>query len=187
MNNDVFAEASRLAYGNRDESDKLHGYTLDKDLSDHEKKVYVNNHDGHILLSHRGTELRDKKHRLQDIGSDLALTFGLQSLDPRFRRAERHLKATQQKYQGRDIHLAGHSLGATVVGELGKKSDAVKTVHTYNKGASLLTGGGSSKQVNHVISGDPLSNLGIFRNRGTTIVSNRKGKDKHKLSNFFYM
>lgn len=190
MENNIFARASQLAYsGDNDEADKLANHTLDKELSNQYHKVWKNNDTGDLILSHRGTEIKKGKikDRLKDIGSDLALTFGLQSLDPRFRQEERFLKNVENKYQGKKIDLASHSLGGTIAGELGKKSDAVRNVHTFNKGASLLTGGGSNKQINHVISGDPLSNLGIFRNRGKTIVTNRAGKNKHKVSNFFYL
>lgn len=188
MDNDkIYAEASRLSYGNNDEADKLAGHTLDKDLSNHERKVWVNNESGNIVLGHRGTELKDKRHRVKDIFSDVALAFGAERLDPRFRSAERHLKAVEGKYKDKKITTTGHSLGGQVSTYLGKKSNNVDRAVTYNKGFTPFSDRGSNKSTNYYTQGDIISNTGALFSRGKHIVQNRANKNKHALSNFFYL
>lgn len=183
----IYAEASKLAYGNNDEADKLAGHTLDRSLSDFEKKVWVNNETGNLILGHRGTELKDKKHRVKDLLSDVALTFGAERLDPRFRSAERHLKAVENKYQGKKITTTGHSLAGQVSTYLAKKSNNVDKAVTFNKGFTPFSDRGSNKSINYYTQGDVISNAGALFSKGKHIIQNRANKNKHSLSNFFYV
>lgn len=181
-----FVRLSKVAY-EANAPDVIDGeggkYQLDRSLSDKEKKVYVAD-SGDVVIAHAGTQLKDKGQRWKDLGSDLAVAFGAERLDPRFRRGERHLKAVESKYGSGNINIVGHSLGGSVAGYLGKKSDRVKNVTTFNRGSSLFSDRGSAKAQNHYTQGDLLSSVGALFNRGTNVITRAKRKNAHSLVNF---
>jgi hypothetical protein len=178
----VYAKMSKVSY-EVNAPDEVDGYKLDRELSNRERKVYASG-DGDVVIAHAGTQLKDKRQRLKDIGSDLAVTFGMERYDPRFKRAERHLKDVERKYEGKKIVTTGHSLAGSIAGYLGKKSDNVKKVVTFNRGSSLLSDRGSAKARNHYTQNDLLSTVGALVNRGTNIVKRGTRKNAHSVLNF---
>jgi hypothetical protein len=181
----VYAKIAKGSYQNEAPED-VGGYKLDKELSNKERKVYVSD-DNDVVISHAGTQLKDKRQRLKDIGSDLAVTFGMERYDGRFKRAERHLKDVERKYQGRAITTTGHSLSGSIANYLGKKSDNVKKVVTYNPGGSLFSDRGSAKSTNYYTQGDVLSNMRALVNRGKNTLVGTKRRNKHSLDNFLFV
>jgi pimeloyl-ACP methyl ester carboxylesterase len=177
-----YAKLSSAAYQPQ-APEEIDGYKLDRELSNKERKVFASS-DGDVVIAHAGTRLKDPRQRMKDIGSDLAVTFGMERFDPRFRRAERHLKDVERKYQGRGITTVGHSLGGDLAGYTAKKSDSVQKAVTFNRGSSLFSDRGSAKARNYYAQGDLLSSVGALVNRGTNIIRRGKRKNAHSLMNF---
>ncbi len=98
----------------------IDGYELDKDLSD--RKVQVYKKDGQAYVVHRGTQ------GFQDVLTDIKMTFGKK--DKRFKHAKEIQNKAIDKYGSENIHTLGHSLGAKLAEEYGKKG---KEVITLNK------------------------------------------------------
>lgn len=183
MNEDVYAKLSKVAY-EKDAPEVYEGYRLDKELSDGKRKTFVHEQTGDVVVANAGTQLKNPRQRMKDIGSDLAIAFGAEKYDPRFRESERHQRRVEHKYGGKGITQVGHSLGGSVANYLGKKSDSVKKVVTYNAGGGLFSDRGSGKSVNYYTQGDVLSNVRALVNRGTNIVTRGKRKNAHTIMNF---
>lgn len=120
----IFANA---AYENDIE---IPGYKLDTYLSGEKAKVYVN--DEEAILCLRGTA------GLSDISDDYAILNGYLSSTRRYKREEDRLLKMMHKYRGRQFVVVGHSLGASLARELGKKYKKIQ-VYAYNTGASHWT------------------------------------------------
>ena len=180
-----FSKFSRATYEPLNNNQIIEDYSLDNELSTPEQRVYKNNKN-EIVVASRGTHLKTKKDTLNDLRSDLLLSVGLQRFDPRVKREKENLKRVEEKYckDGCNINTVGHSLGAQVANELGKSSGNVKGVYSFNKGGTALTRGGSAKETAFYKSGDLLSNMTAFTNRGKSIITNTKNKNKHTIKNF---
>jgi hypothetical protein len=182
-----YAVFSDLAYKNQIENDNIpNEFTLDKELSDRQRKTFYNPNTKEIVIAERGTEFKDKKNILKDLASDALLTFGLERYDPRIKQSKRNLDKVKQKYcpDGEcNITTTGHSLGAGVSSYLARDPSVKKAV-TYNKGFGIGTTRGTGKDINYYTQGDVISNLGALMSRGKNIVTGTKNKNKHSLKNF---
>jgi hypothetical protein len=181
-----FGKFSQASYEPLQNNQIIEDYTLDNELSTPEQRVYTNPTTKGIVIASRGTNLKNKKDTLNDLRSDLLLSVGLQRFDPRIKREKENLKRVEDKYckEGCEINTVGHSLGGVVSNELGKSSNNVKGVYSFNKGSTLLTKNGSAKETAYLTKGDLLSNLSAFTNRGKTIITNTNRKNKHTVKNF---
>ena len=93
------------------------GFYRDNDLSGNRVQVYQNPNTKQVIVSHRGTS------GLLDWANNLSFINGVYKLTPRFR----HAKDIQEKAEGKygndnEIYTMGHSQGAMLAKELGKKS-----------------------------------------------------------------
>jgi hypothetical protein len=108
-----------------------HTHKLDMDLSTDRHKVYapIDGLKHKPIIAYRGTANKRK-----DVVSDIALAFGLEKHNKRFKNSKKVNEQVKKKYQTDSNILVGHSLG----GSLAEKSKkAADKVITYNKGAGL--------------------------------------------------
>lgn len=107
----------------KDKPNDINGYTLDKSLSGKRVQVYIDKN-GKAYVVHRGT------NSIQDIMTDIKMTFGNIKGQKRFKHAEKIQKEAEKKYGADNVVTLGHSLGSRIAEEVGKKS---KEIITYNK------------------------------------------------------
>lgn len=113
------------------------GYFLDTSLSGAETKVFVNRARKNVVIAFRGTALNDKKRRFKDLRSDLAIATGFESMDPRFRQANRLFKKVRNKYRDYTIDTTGHSLGGQLATYVTRKNK-----NDVNENVSFSRGSG---------------------------------------------
>lgn len=181
-----YAVFSELAYKNPNqiENDNIpENFTIDKDLSDRNRKVFYNPTTKEVVVSERGTELKDKKNRYKDIQSDALLFLGLENYDPRVKQSKRKLNAIADKYSDADITYTGHSLGGQVASVVAKDKRVKKAI-TYNKGFSPLSDRGTGKATNYYTQGDLISNVGALLSKGKNVVERSSKKNKHAINTF---
>ena len=70
------------------------GFKKNKALSDRRSKVYEDE-DGNAFIGYRGTDPK----RWSDLWADVAIGFGLQKFNPRFREASNKFKKVQAYYK----------------------------------------------------------------------------------------
>jgi len=106
---------------------KPKGYTYDPSLSSITDKVFLDQY-GNPLVLHRGS-----KRVVEDwFQSNLPLAVGLEQYSPRFQKGKEVVQKVREKYPGKTITSASHSLG----GSIGERSGADKVI-TFNKGVGL--------------------------------------------------
>lgn len=88
------------------------GYRMDADLSNRNRKVYVNDTEKKAILAFRGTQ-PNSKHAAADLGTDLALALNMRDTQSRFKNALKSAKKTRERYMDYELTLTGHSLGAS--------------------------------------------------------------------------
>ena len=166
---------------NRDAEQTLakDGYKLDRELSDRNAKVFVNN-EGESNIVFRGTVPSNKK----DLFSDVLLGLGLSYLDPRQRKSNNLVKAVKDKYKN-DPNLYGHSLGGALAEKAGRATGNKGKITTYNKGASPsdIFQRNPSNQTDVRTSTDLVSALSQFQQGGNKqeIQSNKDPLTAHNL------
>jgi hypothetical protein len=102
-----------------------HGYRIDKKLSNHEQKVFIDKDDNPTIVFTGSNKLRDWTH------TNPALLLGLHHKTKRFQDAEKLTGEVRKKYKG-ELTAVGYSLG----GKLAEHVKADKKI-TVNKGAGL--------------------------------------------------
>ena len=100
-------------------------YKIDNELTDNNIKVYKNSTTGEIVMVPKGTS------SLGDVATDIKMAFGYK--DKRFKDLQQKLNQIKSKYPNYEIDIAGHSLGAKVVEEIGANDDRVNNIYTLNK------------------------------------------------------
>lgn len=144
---------------NKTKNQNMHGYELDKQLSNHNNQIYYNKKDNKLLHNINGT------NSFKDVVTDVYLAAGKLKDTSRYKESHEKLRQAKEKYKLNDATVTGHSLGATIAGYIGGKND---TVITANKGATIgqkmranethhrtqgdivsLLNGGSKHTVNH--------------------------------------
>jgi hypothetical protein len=154
------------------------GYTLNKELSN--KNAVVMNKGDDIVISYRGTDLKNPSDLLADaeilLGRDKIKIF----LNDRFDEANELYTKVKNKYPKSDITLTGHSLGSAEAIYVGTKNNT-KSV-SFNEGTSpidaVLSQFGnkeaSKKQIVYLTGKDILSNLSILEPYDTRVVKGKK-------------
>ena len=154
-----FIEAS---YSNNDEAEKLAGqinYTLDKDLSNENHKIFKDNKDDDIIIAFTGT------NKNEDYLTDIALGFGLGSHTRRFKDSRELIDKVKFKYKQSPILAIGDSLGGYLAESVGDKVDRVIT---HNKASSLFDIGKTinPNQIDIRHSNDIISMISTTQNGG---------------------
>lgn len=106
-----------------DKPNDINGFKIDKELSGKRVQVYTDD-TGRAYVVHRGTQ------GFQDILTDVNMVFGKIKGQKRFKHAEKIQKEAEAKYGTENVSTLGHSLGARIAEEVGKKG---KEIITYNK------------------------------------------------------
>lgn len=112
-----FAYLSQQAY-KEGKDREVEGYTIDNELSSPDRVVYKHNATGHAVIAFRGTDLKNLKGGIsskafRDVGADLLLAAGAESLSHRFYNAEEVTKKAVDKYGKEHLSVTGHSLGGS--------------------------------------------------------------------------
>ena len=152
----------------------LEDWFLDDELSNKEHTVFVKG--DKVIFAGRGTDISNKQGgRLGDLWADTLLSFGLEKLSGRYRRAKKGLEKTMKKHKGKEVVLTGHSLSGRLAIELGKKFNL--ETHAFNAGSthihakrslhekvlSSVTGKKHRNKIhNYVVVGDTISNSSLF-------------------------
>jgi hypothetical protein len=134
----------RNGYNRTGQANNIEGFLRDEQLSGRRAQVYYNPGTGKVVVNHRGTQGK------QDIFTDAKL-FLAPSLYKKTRRYQ-HAKEIQQraetKYGAKNITTVGHSLGARIASDVGRKSSKIVT---YNKPVHALDIGQKlPKQETHI-------------------------------------
>jgi hypothetical protein len=138
-----------ISNGYNKDKNKLNGYELDKNLSNHNNQVYVNKKDKKFIYNTTGT------HSLSDIGTDILLGLGGLKKTKRYQEAHKGIRDTKQKYSGYNGTVTGDSLGGAIARNISSKGDKVVTYNT----ASTLGESSKLRENNYRIKWDPISSL----------------------------
>ena len=198
---DAYTNASLAdgAYGQKE----VAGHTIDKELSNGNRSVYVNNKTGKATVSFRGTDLSGKKNRWKDLGTDALVGLGLQNLSSRHRNAVKTTRLAVAKYGKDNVNLVGHSLGGSQALYAHQKTGL--DAHAFNPCVSPLdvarsSGGFTGKHVASVFNKPELkSNAHLYYTKkdwigglaqhltgGTHHVVKQTQKNAHSLKNFLF-
>jgi hypothetical protein len=140
-----------------------YGYVLDKNLSNHNEKVYYNPQEKKLLNVVAGT------HNLKDWGTDLYLAAGKLKSTNRYKEADRVLKEAKKKYNATGgVSVVGHSLGHAIASGIAGGADKVTTFN----GAETL---GQKKR----------SNVTAYRAKGDIVSILNKNALSRTLPNKF--
>jgi hypothetical protein len=104
------------------------GYDRDDELSNDNQQAYYNPEKKKLIYSVTGT------HKLGDWGTNAYLAAGRLKDTNRYKSADEGLKKAKTKYGVSNASIYGHSLGGSIAGYIGSKSDTVKTL---DKGATI--------------------------------------------------
>ena len=107
----------------KDADENIDGMKLDKSLSTKKSKVYVDDK-GHAHIVHRGTT-----GTVADWTNNLAYVTGMYKHTDRFKKGQHAQNAVENKYGPSNVSTYGHSQGAVLARELGKKSKNIITVN----------------------------------------------------------
>lgn len=169
-------DISQATYGSEKHKSNLStkGYIKDDELSSDKNLVYTKG--DKVLIGYRGTSLKDAS----DLQADAALAFNVHNSDKSFKDAEDLYINARAKHKGKDVVLAGHSLGGSKSINVAKKH-GVKKSYAFNPGTSIFgTSGGDTIVYN--TKGDPVSSRLFSKNtrfvKGSSI--NPHGLDNYE-------
>lgn len=165
---------------------------------------WINRETKTIIHSIRGTDIKNTHNsRNKDILADIALSFGLKKIMSRYRKSENAVKITQREYkpeEGWTYHWTGHSLGASVAGDLALEYGNEEThAFLFNQGApsvpismdytNLMSHPSIDKKRekvhNYITVGDVISNSGFFDvTQQNILVPKKESENVHSISNF---
>jgi len=178
---DKYFKASVGSYKKPDKRKDLGKFRYDKDLSDNENAVYVNDEDKKVIVAFRGSV--NKK----DLMTDLKLAVGGIKNTERYGDTINLVRKVIDMYPDYKIEFTGHSLGGTLAIEMNLISPTKKAV-VFNAGHTPLR-----KKATHIndiryytTKGDVVSNLGLNSYKDVRIMKgNLQNPIKaHSLSNF---
>lgn len=137
------------------------GFVKDSKLSSIDRAVFFNPENKKAVIAYRGTELGKSSTRWRDIGADLAIAFGAQGANNRFKNAERVARAAINKYGYENVLLTGHSLGGSQAMYVSKKTGLPAEVYNPGVGLGDLVKQHYENVKAHIVPGDPVSFLGL--------------------------
>ncbi len=130
------ARLAKAAYMSRDDAQAFVGskYSIDAELSNRNRTLFVHKASGKATLAFRGTDPRN----WQDLGTDALLATGLVGQSARFQNSLDVARAAVKKY-GRDkLHVTGHSLGGSQALYVNQMLDVSGSA--FNPGSSPFQG-----------------------------------------------
>ncbi len=178
----------------------LKNWNIDPQLSTKTEAVFVNTNTEEVVLSIRGTDLRDFKSggSFEDLLADGMIGVGIEKASGRFKRAEDVLLKAQKKYPGQKLTLSAHSLGGTLSSDLSLKYNLEN--HSFNSGSSpaMIRVGRFQKfklpeelrdetknNHNYTTGSDIISIGSIFSPfNNTHIIKTLPGENSHSINNF---
>ena len=139
-------------------SQKNSPFTLDKDLSNNEGIVVVNNKTGKPEIAYRGTD----KFNLDDIKTDAAILVGKEADTEQFKNADNQIQSVKEKYGILPDHYNGFSLGGSKGLHFGQKYNTRSTNFNPFMGKNLTNNISQTTSKQRVIrtTEDPIS-LGL--------------------------
>jgi hypothetical protein len=112
----------------------FYGYTLDRELSTDEVKIFYNDSQQRLVITYRGTQI--SKSNGKDIYTDVLLAIGSLEKADRYQDNLERTQRAMSKYENYDTWLFGHSLGGSIASKIGITIPDCNVV-TYNKGSGV--------------------------------------------------
>lgn len=186
----VFSHAS-YRYTSEEPIKRINEFRIDSEFSDEDSVVFTNGMElgvvTRIVVSYRGTQT----NKLDDILTDIFLTFGRETETERFKKAVVKIESLMEKFPLVPIVLCGHSLGGAQANHVAKKFSLPS--YTYNPAQGI-----SETYLHEInqfpkirvyrIANDPVSCIAGLENvRGITlypIASSINMIKNHSLTNF---
>ena len=97
------------------------GWTLDKDNSKVDSKVFVHERRKYVVVVFRGTS------NLKDVKDDVNILFSTEHKNKRWKKARKLVEKMNKKYEGYKVYVTGHSLGGSLA-EFASRHEGNKTV-----------------------------------------------------------
>lgn len=113
---------------NKKAKDKIDDYELDKSLSGDYAKVYYNPNTKQAVVVHRGTQ------GASDWLNNVAYVIGAYKLTNRYKTGKEIQQKAEKKYGKSNVSTLGHSQGAMIASEVGKKSKEIIKLNPAYKG-----------------------------------------------------
>ena len=161
------ANLVKASYSSQKDAQKIlnNNYTIDKELSKMNSKVFLDKRTNKPVILHRGTVTAG------DVFNDGLLAVGLGRFSGRNKQAKRLTKRVEAKYNA-PATAVGHSLG----GWLAERSKNKGDVLTFNKAVGLGDIGtkkNSQRQFDVRTSGDIVSGLGFTQKANKETMDNK--------------
>lgn len=113
---------------NKKAKNKIDDYELDKSLSGDYAKVYYNPNTKHAVVVHRGTQ------GASDWLNNVAYVIGAYKATNRYKTGKEIQEKAEKKYGKSNVSTLGHSQGAMIASEVGKKSKEIIKLNPAYKG-----------------------------------------------------
>jgi hypothetical protein len=163
-----------------DRQHKIYGYVYNKNASNEEHAIYVNQNEKKIAIAFRGSQTKEDWTK-----SDTNLAIGKLKQTPRFGREEKWVQEIKSMLPNYEYVYTGHSLGGTLAIEMGDlfKEPAI----TFNAGHGVGMGDKKDNDVKfYSAKGDAVSSLGVGQYKDTRLIENTAGNSitAHSLDSF---
>jgi hypothetical protein len=162
------ANLVKASYSSQEDAQKIlnNNYTIDKELSKMNSKVFLDKRTNKPVILHRGTVTAG------DVFNDGLLAVGLGRFSGRNKQAKRLTKRVEAKYNAPSTAIIGHSLGGWLAERSGNKGDVL----TFNKAVGLGDIGtkkNSQRQFDVRTKGDLVSGLGFTQKANKETMENK--------------
>tara|TARA_R110002073_G_scaffold320989_1_gene496852 strand:+ start:6346 stop:10113 length:3768 start_codon:yes stop_codon:yes gene_type:complete len=163
-----------------DRQQKIYGFIYNKNASNDEHAIYVNQNEKKIVIAFRGSQTKEDW-----LKTDTNLSVGKLKQTPRFGREEKWVQEIKSMLPNYQYVYTGHSLGGTLAIEMGDlfKEPAI----TFNAGHGVGMGDKSDNDVKfYSAKGDAVSTLGVGKYKDTRLIENSAGNSitAHSLDAF---
>ena len=140
-----------------------YGYKYDSILSNDNEQVYYNPTTNKLIFNVSGS------HTLKDwLVTDVDLALGKLKNTDRYKEAKQRLTQAKQKYNTDHATISGQSLGGSIAGYIGNRSD---DVYTLNKGVTFGMKNRDNEK-HYRQKNDIVSSISILNNQKTNKLNN---------------